>query len=659
MSQQERSYTILGSLRLPHPSDSNLTKEHKNLALSLQKDLQMLQNRDLRELNRPLQSLNTAYDRFKLKELDSWRSVGQRPRPQETLVRPSGLLDAPLAHHLHQPSLRTLSPLDDSETADPTNGCIAMVMGNLYTSETLVFDHLHRRSESSEGLRTLPEPVLNCHETYTRDICESMLAKVEFLHGRKVHNRILKMPGNANKFTALPLWGPFDGVTLFLAHESNYRNADLGHKFRRICLFVLHPQVFFYERKGSGIGELQDRIHIAAARMTDMPVREFYFREKQWKKLSINTFRAMVTKELASFLKQHSESGVDAVQVVKTKHKAEGIDHRVSEASQGSVYPSKPSKRKRSTGEDFSDSAVSQKARSIATLAKGKKKTAVPRKNPRQGRNRTARARAIQRFQDLISVANPAVELPFTLNSTSVLEEAGREGLSINSDMILSSSAPKDNAVTESKEGQWMAQRGGNSNLIQIKAKELLTDDIPRTGSNLKAPTKTVKAKTIDSETETKTSSLLDLRPHDKHEPITSPVSSKEVAVDERTAQGDFLLHPSQLRPQAEEEYSIRDLNFVNVDDMDCKTRHDRLRTLNLIVSRGDRLTEIEESQLAELKAKGTRVHGRDLSKMGVASMDNVTRKTRRCVLRKKIDRHDVLNEAEMKQLTDFGMLLS
>lgn len=48
MVQQERSYTILGSLRLPHPSDSNLTKEDENLALSLQKDLQMLQNRNLR-----------------------------------------------------------------------------------------------------------------------------------------------------------------------------------------------------------------------------------------------------------------------------------------------------------------------------------------------------------------------------------------------------------------------------------------------------------------------------------------------------------------------------------------------------------------------------------------------------------------------------------
>ena len=95
-----------------------------------------------------------------------------------------------------------------------------------------------------------------------------MLAKVELLHGRKVHNRVLSTRGNAYEFTALPLWGPFEGVTLFLAHESNYRNADLRYRFRRICLLVLHPQRFFYEPKHSAIALWQDKIHIAASKMT-------------------------------------------------------------------------------------------------------------------------------------------------------------------------------------------------------------------------------------------------------------------------------------------------------------------------------------------------------------------------------------------------------
>lgn len=112
-----------------------------------------------------------------------------------------------------------------------------------------------------------------------------MLAKVELLHGRKVPNRILRSRGNVNKFTALPLWGPLEGVTLLLAHESNYRNADLRYRFQRICLLVLNPQRLFYEPKDSAITLLHDKIHTAASKMTGMPVREFYFRLKEWNRL--------------------------------------------------------------------------------------------------------------------------------------------------------------------------------------------------------------------------------------------------------------------------------------------------------------------------------------------------------------------------------------
>jgi hypothetical protein len=287
-----------------------------------------------------LKSLDEAYDQFKVKELHSWRLAGQRPPPRDTLVRASGSLDAPLAHHLLQPSYTTLSPQDDSETADPTNGCIAMVIGNLYTPGTLVFDHLHRRSEDSEGLETLPEPVLDCHEDHTRDISGSMSAKVELLHGRKVLNRILSTRDNVYKFTALPLWGSFEGVTLFLAHESKYRNADLRYRFRRICLSVLHPQRFFYEPQHSAIALLQDKIHIAASKMTGMPVREFYFRRKEWTKLVLNPFRAMAIKELGSVLNalHHSESEADVEQMTNNERKGERVDHRMDEASQKPVH---------------------------------------------------------------------------------------------------------------------------------------------------------------------------------------------------------------------------------------------------------------------------------------------------------------------------------
>ncbi len=115
----------------------------------------------------------------------------------------------------------------------------------------------------------------------------------------------------------------------------------------------------------------------------------------------------------------------------------------------------------------------------------------------------------------------------------------------------------------------------------------------------------------------------------------------------------DFVHQPSRSTPQAEEQHFFPDLNSVNMDDMDCTTRHDRLRTLT-IIKRGHELTEIEKAPLGELEAKGTRVHGWDLSRMNVADMDTVTRKTRRAVLRKKVDGSEVLNAAEMKQLQYF-----
>jgi hypothetical protein len=145
--QRARDFSPFAPERSPDASQSKFKRYvHKSLCLAL------LNSKTGLELNRPLKSLDMAYEQFKVKELHSWRLAGQKPPPRETLVRASGSLDAPLAHHLLQPSYTTLSPQDDSDTADPTNGCVAMLMGNLYTPRTLVFDHLHRRSKDSEGL---------------------------------------------------------------------------------------------------------------------------------------------------------------------------------------------------------------------------------------------------------------------------------------------------------------------------------------------------------------------------------------------------------------------------------------------------------------------------------------------------------------------------
>ncbi|KAL9635556.1 MAG: hypothetical protein Q9164_003385, partial [Protoblastenia rupestris] len=93
----------------------------------------------------------------------------------------------------------------------------------------------------------------------------------------------------------------------------------------------------------------------------------------------------------------------------------------------------------------------------------------------------------------------------------------------------------------------------------------------------------------------------------------------------------------SRYTPQAEEQHFFRDLNMVKIEDMDCVTRHGRLRALQRIIKRRNDLTEVEKAQPAESEAKGTRVSGRDLLRINVADMDSKTRKIRRDVLRKKV----------------------
>ncbi|KIW16484.1 hypothetical protein PV08_06538 [Exophiala spinifera] len=346
--------------------------------------------------------------------------------------------------------------------------------------------------------------------------------------------------------------------------------------------------------------------------------------------MTTNAFRSMEIKELDSFLRHHCESDIDTEQVNKTKDTTEGIDRQIIEASRDSIYSANPSKQPSGGGE------------------KGKKRAAGPIRNPRQVRNKSARARALRRLQAQLSVASLAGEQLYTLNPTTIFEDACRTGLLIENITILSSPALKDSTATE---GQFISQKGRNSNSIQVEA-----DDNSQTESKLKAPAKTVKPKAIDSETNTKTFRNLDIRPQDKHEPIISPVFSREVSADERKTQEYFVFPPSPIRPLEKKKRFRRDLGLIHVEDMDSRTRHDRIRNLNAVVARGDRLTETEELQLAELKARGTRARNRDLSQMDVASMDTRARSIRRQVLRRKIDRYEVLNEAEIQQLTELGM---
>jgi len=167
-----------------------------------------------------------------------------------------------------------------SDVADQTNGCIAMVMGNAYTPDTLLFDHILRREAKSEAIEEYHPAVREHHERFTDNISQSMAAKVEIIYGQKVQRRLLV----TQEFEVLPLWGEFEGVVLMLAYEKSYGNCDHRYQFRRIMLLAPHPQRMFYEPQESHLAQRLDKTMTAATRMVRnaVPLVPGYFSQKKW-----------------------------------------------------------------------------------------------------------------------------------------------------------------------------------------------------------------------------------------------------------------------------------------------------------------------------------------------------------------------------------------
>jgi hypothetical protein len=166
-------------------------------------------------------------------------------RPVNELVPPSGLLQSPIAHHLHNPSFHTLTP-HDGETADESNLCIWLVMQNGFQKgQTLIFDHLSRR-EIVDGIKIYPKEVLKCHEDFTNTIRSNMLAEVEVVWGKCVRMRMQEQYRQAeNELEPLKLWGEYQDVTVFLEWEDgSTRDKDTNRRLVRFIIFVMHPQVF-------------------------------------------------------------------------------------------------------------------------------------------------------------------------------------------------------------------------------------------------------------------------------------------------------------------------------------------------------------------------------------------------------------------------------
>jgi hypothetical protein len=152
----DSSYHIGGNLYLPDPETCGLMGERLARARELQPLLEQLNARDLSRESRNLISLKSsnnlvqlgisktildmddAFSTFADSEASMWAIHGDSVPNRDLLVKVSGSLQSPIAHHAHQPSFTTLQPRN-AETADETNPCIAMLMGNAFEEKKIPY----------------------------------------------------------------------------------------------------------------------------------------------------------------------------------------------------------------------------------------------------------------------------------------------------------------------------------------------------------------------------------------------------------------------------------------------------------------------------------------------------------------------------------------
>lgn len=112
-----KEFLIFGDFVLPHPCDLGLPKGLRDLALDWEQAFKRSTTETFSTIQKPILDLNQAFEAFKALEKRTWTEISQQVGDREYFVQPSGLLNSPLAHHLHQPSMTT-SKLKDGTTAD-------------------------------------------------------------------------------------------------------------------------------------------------------------------------------------------------------------------------------------------------------------------------------------------------------------------------------------------------------------------------------------------------------------------------------------------------------------------------------------------------------------------------------------------------------------
>lgn len=97
------------------------------------------------------------------------------------------------------------------------------------------------------------------------------------------------------KYDVFLLWGGFESDNIALEYESDFENAQPGHLYRRILVFVLHPNRLFYRRAPESIN--QDQLIKVAANIAQVHFVEGYYTEEIWRKLVPVDFKNRAIRE--------------------------------------------------------------------------------------------------------------------------------------------------------------------------------------------------------------------------------------------------------------------------------------------------------------------------------------------------------------------------
>jgi hypothetical protein len=207
---------------------------------------------------------------MKKDDLAAWVNSTGFGRVVNFFVGPVGSLKASIALHLHCSSYHVADPWDEKcfERSSPSIQQLQSM--GLNPENALFFDHLSRREAhrfgAKCGIKRYPKDVLAVHEAFMLSVRKKAAAAVEICFGKPVYDRMKSL----FKLEPFPLWGEYQGVTLWLEWNYTAKNRSLEH----IILFAMHPNALVYVDRNGPQLRIQELTLRAGAKLAGIVIPE-------------------------------------------------------------------------------------------------------------------------------------------------------------------------------------------------------------------------------------------------------------------------------------------------------------------------------------------------------------------------------------------------